>query len=136
MPIFYQGQLCHILYLEHKDSNDTFTSSHIDSLQLLSSQAMTSLENAKLYYQVSHDPLTGLANRNMLYELFQQTAIKASPSGKKIALLFLDLDYFKMVNDNLGHDYGDKLLIHTAKILNSILMEGDIAARMGGTSSS
>ncbi|WP_133135504.1 EAL domain-containing protein [Legionella rowbothamii] len=132
MPIFYQGQLCHILYLEHKDSNDTFTSSHIDSLQLLSSQAMTSLENAKLYYQVSHDPLTGLANRNMLYELFQQTAIKASPSGKKIALLFLDLDYFKMVNDNLGHDYGDKLLIHTAKILNSILMEGDIAARMGG----
>jgi diguanylate cyclase (GGDEF)-like protein len=132
MPIFYQGQLCHILYLEHKDSNDTFTASHIDSLQLLSSQAMTSLENAKLYYQVSHDPLTGLANRNMLYELFQQTSRKSSSSGKKIALLFLDLDHFKMVNDNLGHDYGDKLLIHTAKILNSILKKDDIAARMGG----
>ncbi|MFJ1267915.1 EAL domain-containing protein [Legionella lytica] len=132
MPLFYQGQLCHILYLEHKDSNDTFTPSHIDSLQLLCSQAMTSLENAKLYYQVSHDPLTGLANRNMLYELFQQTSRKLGSSGKKIALLFLDLDYFKMVNDNLGHDYGDKLLIHTAKILNSILKKGDIAARIGG----
>ncbi|CAM4429546.1 MAG: Serine/threonine-protein kinase PknD [Legionella sp.] len=132
MPLFYQGQLCHILYLEHKDSNDTFTASHLDSLQLLSSQAMTLLENAKLYYQVSHDPLTGLANRNMLYELFQQTSRKFGISGNKIAVLFLDLDHFKMVNDNLGHDYGDKLLIHTAKILNSILKKGDIAARIGG----
>ena len=73
MPLFYQGQLCRILYLENNSSSYTFTPNHLDSLQLLASQAMTSLENAKLYYQATHDPLTGLANRNMLYEIFQYT---------------------------------------------------------------
>ncbi|KTD20796.1 regulatory protein (GGDEF domain) [Legionella lansingensis] len=132
MPLFYQGQLCRILYLENKSSSYTFTPSHLSSLQLLSSQAMTSLENAKLYYQATHDPLTGLANRNMLYEIFQQTTKQVIRSQGKIALLFLDLDYFKVINDTLGHDNGDKLLIHIANTLTSTLREGDIAARIGG----
>lgn len=132
MPLFYQGQLCRILYLEHKNSSYTFTTNHIDSLQLLCSQAMTSLENAKLYYQATHDPLTGLANRNMLYEIFLQTTKQLSRSQGQVALLFLDLDYFKVINDTLGHDNGDKLLVHIAKTLTSTLREGDIAARLGG----
>lgn len=132
MPLFYKGNLSRILYLENNSNSYAFTPSHLDSLKLLASQAMTSLENAKLYYQATHDPLTGLANRNMLYEIFQQTIVQVSHTQTKIALLFLDIDYFKVINDTLGHDNGDQLLVHVAKTLNSCLREGDIAARLGG----
>lgn len=132
IPLFYKGQLSRVLYLEHKSSSYTFTTSHLDSLQLLSSQAMTSLENAKLYYQATHDPLTGLANRNMLYDLFEQTTNQLMNPQTKVALLFLDLDYFKVINDTLGHDNGDRLLVHIAKTLAASLREGDVAARIGG----
>ncbi|QRN03205.1 EAL domain-containing protein [Legionella sp. MW5194] len=132
MPLFYKGQLSRMLYLENNSSSHTFTPNHLDSLNLLASQAMTSLENAKLYYQATHDPLTGLANRNMLYEMFQHMTKQASRSQGKIALVFLDIDYFKVINDTLGHDNGDKLLIHVANTLTASLREGDIAARLGG----
>ncbi|WP_454782833.1 EAL domain-containing protein [Legionella sp. WA2022007384] len=132
MPLFYKGQLFRMLYLENNSNSHTFTPSHLDSLQLLASQAMISLENAKLYYQATHDPLTGLANRNMLYEMFQQISKKAKHPREKIALLFIDVDYFKVINDTLGHDNGDKLLIHVAKTINACLRECDIAARIGG----
>ncbi|STX50436.1 inner membrane protein PLUS sensory box protein LssE [Legionella busanensis] len=132
MPLFYKGQLCRLLYLENKSNTHTFTPSHLDSLHLLSAQAMTSLENAKLYYQATHDPLTGLANRNMLYEIFQQSSKKITRSQEKLALLFLDLDYFKVINDTLGHDNGDKLLMHIAQTFLTTLREGDMAARIGG----
>ncbi len=134
MPLFYKGQLNRILYLENNSTSYTFTPNHLDSLQLLAAQAMTSLENAKLYYQATHDPLTGLANRNLLYDLFQQITKQANRTQGRVALLFLDIDYFKVINDTLGHDNGDKLLIHVARTLNSCLREGDIAARMGGMS--
>ncbi len=132
MPLFYKSQLCRILYLENNSSSHTFTPSHLDNLQLLASQAMISLENAKLYYQATHDPLTGLANRNLLYEIFHQNTTQVTPFHEKVALLFLDIDYFKVINDTLGHDNGDKLLIHVAKTITSCLREFDIAARIGG----
>ena len=132
MPLFYKGKLCRMLYLENNSSSYTFTSSHLDSLQLLASQATISLENAKLYYQATHDPLTGLANRNLLYEIFHELTQEITPPYEQMALLFLDIDYFKVINDTLGHDNGDKLLIHIAKIITSCLRECDIAARIGG----
>lgn len=131
-PLFYQGQLYRILYLENKSSTYTFTFNDLDSLHLLSSHAMTSLENARLYYQATHDPLTGIANRNMFYELFKQRIKQSNHSQNKSALLFLDLDYFKVINDTLGHDNGDKLLVHVANVLAEILQECDVAARIGG----
>ncbi|VEB37607.1 EAL domain-containing protein [Legionella cherrii] len=132
MPLFYKSQLCRMLYLENNSSSCTFTPSHLDNLQLLASQAMISLENAKLYYQATHDPLTGLANRNLLYEIFQHNTNQVTRFQGKIALLFLDIDYFKVINDTLGHDNGDKMLMHVAKTITSCLREFDIAARIGG----
>ena len=132
MPLSHQGQLCRMFYIENYSDNYKFTASHLNSLQLLAAQAMNSLENATIFYQVTHDLLTGLANRNMLYELFQLTTKQVSRIQGTVALLYLDLDDFKLLNDSLGRDVGDKLLVHVAKVLTSNLREGDVAARVGG----
>jgi diguanylate cyclase (GGDEF)-like protein len=81
---------------------------------------------------VTHDLLTGLANRNMLYELFQITVKQIARTHGTVALILLDIDQFKSVNDDLGQDVGDKLLIHVASKLTANLRRGDISARIGG----
>jgi len=132
MPLFYQGHLSRVLYLENNKNNDTFSLNHLSNLQMLGTQAMTSLENAKRFHLVTHDTLTGLANRNMLYEIFQFTTKQISRSQGEIALLFLEFDTLKEINDIYSHEVGDKLLIHAANILKSNLREGDYIARVGG----
>ena len=87
---------------------------------------------ATLYHQATHDPLTGLANRNMLYQAFNEYSAELSGSDQKIVILFIDLDHFKRINDTLGHDVGDALLITTAKRITATLRDNDIAARLGG----
>ena len=132
LPINYQNQLRYIVYLENRDTNCTFTIAHIQTLQLLSSQAAISMENSHLYHKATHDPLTGLANRNLLYELFIYDAYKAKRNNKLIAMLFLDLDRFKQINDTLGHEIGDKVLIYFAEQLKSCARESDVVGRLGG----
>lgn len=86
----------------------------------------------ELIVQASHDALTGLANRARLQE-FMNDAIKvASRRGEKLALLLLDLDGFKDINDSLGHDQGDRLLREIAERLQGQAREGDLTARIGG----
>ncbi len=86
----------------------------------------------ELKYIAYHDVLTGLANRKQLDLSFDHALTYAKRHQKQIAIMFLDLDYFKEVNDSLGHDIGDKLLIETGKRLKSSLRETDIIARQGG----
>jgi len=90
----------------------SFTAQHLQGLTILVSQAVISLENAYLYYQATHDALTGFANRNLLFQIFQQSALRLSREAKQLAIIFLDLDYFKTINDTMGHEVGDKLLIY------------------------
>lgn len=87
---------------------------------------------ATLYHQATHDPLTGLANRNLLYQVFNHQKKRLKEKESLMAILFLDLDKFKHVNDSLGHDIGDKLLIYMALRLKSCLRKNDLAARLGG----
>jgi diguanylate cyclase (GGDEF)-like protein len=91
---------------------------------LLETQA--ALANAK------HDPLTGLPNRGLFHEFLRQACAEAGRSGQTLALMFIDLDKFKQVNDTLGHDAGDELLILVAQRLRACLREGDLLARLGG----
>ncbi|MCL6573070.1 MAG: EAL domain-containing protein [Bacillus sp. (in: Bacteria)] len=79
-----------------------------------------------------HDQLTDLPNRYQLREKLNEVVINSTENNKKFALLFLDLDRFKVVNDTLGHEVGDKLLIEIGKKLKSCMDEGDIVARYGG----
>ncbi len=86
----------------------------------------------QLRYAATHDPLTGLANRVMIREQIEHAIKDAIRSQTQIALLYLDLDNFKGINDSLGHSAGDEILKITAKRLVSIIRESDLAARLGG----
>ncbi len=79
-----------------------------------------------------HDPLTGLPNRKLLKERMQQLLKVQTRQHTFSALLFLDLDYFKQINDSLGHVVGDKILIETAERLGRILRISDTLSRLGG----
>lgn len=79
-----------------------------------------------------YDSLTGLANRSLFYDRLEQAIIHAKRNQTKLALLFIDLDRFKEVNDTLGHDAGDTLLKTVATRIRSCLRETDVLARLGG----
>jgi diguanylate cyclase (GGDEF)-like protein/PAS domain S-box-containing protein len=79
-----------------------------------------------------HDPLTGLPNRTLLYDRMDVALAHARRTGDKLAVLLMDLDHFKDVNDSLGHDTGDKLLQVVGERLTTLLRESDTICRMGG----
>lgn len=83
----------------------------------------------QLEYESLHDSLTGLANRAMLYRELSNPELS---SQTERCLLFLDLDRFKVINDGLGHTFGDKLLVYVANQLQNIVRRGDLVARLGG----
>ena len=86
----------------------------------------------KLTHQATHDALTGLPNRAHVLELLEVAVAKAELTGSPLALLFLDIDRFKYVNDRFGHDVGDVLLRDVATRLASVTRAGDTLARLGG----
>jgi len=87
---------------------------------------------SKAEYLAYHDSLTGLYNRASFEELLKYSLLNAQRDKMKFAVLFIDLDRFKIINDTLGHDIGDKVLIQTAKRLTVILRKSDVISRWGG----
>ncbi len=87
---------------------------------------------AQVWQQANFDQLTGLPNRRMLRDRLVQELRKTARGGKQLAILFVDLDHFKEVNDTLGHDAGDLLLVEAAARIASCVRESDTVARMGG----
>jgi diguanylate cyclase (GGDEF)-like protein/PAS domain S-box-containing protein len=85
-----------------------------------------------IHYQAYHDLLTGLPNRALFMDRLSTAIAVARRAKDKLAVMFLDLDRFKIVNDNLGHDIGDILLKQVAERLSSCLRESDTLARLGG----
>jgi len=86
----------------------------------------------RIYRLAHHDPLTGLLNRFSLESRLEQSLMTARREGKKIAVMFIDLDRFKVINDTLGHHVGDDLLVDVAQRLKDCVRESDIVARQGG----
>ncbi len=86
----------------------------------------------QLVHRAFHDELTGLANRALFTNRVEQALLRALRDGRRTAVLFLDLDDFKEINDSLGHAAGDSLLMQSAERLRACLRAGDTAARLGG----
>ena len=87
---------------------------------------------AQLVYLANHDALTGLANRTLLQDRLMQSIALADRSGHAVAVLFIDMDRFKNINDSLGHDIGDRFLLAIAERLADAVRAGDTVARLGG----
>lgn len=86
----------------------------------------------QVHYLAHHDPLTGLANRMLLHERLRQATARAWEHNQKVAVFLLDIDYFKQINDTVGHAEGDVLLATVGQRLLSSVRESDTVARMGG----
>jgi diguanylate cyclase (GGDEF)-like protein/PAS domain S-box-containing protein len=85
-----------------------------------------------IWRQANFDSLTGLPNRRMFHDRLEQELKKSARSGLPLALMFIDLDHFKEVNDTLGHDQGDYLLIEAARRIADCVRSSDTVARLGG----
>ena len=91
-----------------------------------------SLRNHQLHNMAMRDDLTGLFNRRFFYEYLQQEIERCCRSQCSLSLLILDIDGFKAINDNHGHQIGDMVLAHMGKLLAEHTRKGDVAARIGG----
>src|SRR5690606_27312582 len=83
-------------------------------------------------HQANYDALTGLANRSLLRDRLQQAILAAAGYGTRLAVVFADLDRFKLINDSLGHHVGDELLRVMAQRFTACVREYDTVARLGG----
>ncbi len=101
--------------------------SHKKQQQLLLQKQAEQLE--KLAY---HDPLTALPNRTLFRDRLSQAISYSKRHDKKFALLFIDLDRFKQINDSLGHQFGDQVLLEVSKRIKSVIRQEDTLARFGG----
>jgi diguanylate cyclase (GGDEF)-like protein/PAS domain S-box-containing protein len=105
-------------------------------LEAIANVLATALDRAETEaatrHQALHDPLTGLANRAFLHAQLDQALTAARRDRSRVALLLLDVDRFKLVNDTVGHSAGDAVLVEVADRLRRIVRGGDLAARLGG----
>jgi diguanylate cyclase (GGDEF)-like protein len=157
LPIINRGELAGILYLENNLASRAFTRTHTRLLQLLTTQAISSLEISRYYAKVqnlnrsleaeieerkrteskleflaNHDALTSLPNRRLFYDRAKHAIQRVHRKGGRVALLFLDLDQFKNINDTLSHQIGDRLLQQVAQRLAVLVREEDTLGRLGG----
>ena len=111
---------------------DGASSSDVSYMAIFTDISSIKEADKKLHYYANYDQLTGLCNRVQFDNLFNHTLSTAKRRGTKIALMFLDLDHFKEVNDTHGHNVGDMMLKKIARKLQAVLRKNDIIARIGG----
>lgn len=118
----------HLTITSVRDENEVLTNYMATFVDITLRRAAAEEINSLAFY----DPLTHLPNRRLLVDRLNQALVSSTRSGRDGALLFLDLDNFKTLNDSLGHDIGDLLLQHVADRLTACVREGDTVARLGG----
>jgi diguanylate cyclase (GGDEF)-like protein len=119
----------------HEGAQDYLVKRHADG-HLLVRAIRYAMERKRheleLAHQATHDTLTGLPNRTLFLDRLELTLARIERRERACAVLFLDLDRFKVVNDSLGHDVGDRLLMEAARRLEALLRPSDTVARFGG----
>lgn len=116
----------------HRELAKALESLHQRDAELAANRQSLEHANAELHRQATHDALTGLPNRSLFSDRLNQTMVHAARDHKSFAVLVLDLDRFKLINDSLGHSTGDQLLCHVAGKLKAALRSTDTVARAGG----
>ncbi|WP_457743667.1 EAL domain-containing protein [Sulfurimonas sp.] len=117
--ISYESKEAYVIF-------DTDVTQNIQVTQLVQQQSVL------LHHQANHDALTNLPNRTLFQDRLSQAIVKAKRNKSKFALLFLDLDHFKDINDSLGHQVGDAVLKEVSNRLSKTIRASDTLARLGG----
>jgi two-component system, cell cycle response regulator len=135
-PLVAGEQLEGVLMVINPETSAPFSGEAMQLLELFVQQAAIAIQNARLFEEVRHlartDPLTGLYNRRHFFEMAQRELERARRSGSAMAILLLDIDHFKQVNDWYGHQGGDQALRAVADMLRAGLRTTDLSARFGG----
>ncbi|WP_189003143.1 EAL domain-containing protein [Deinococcus roseus] len=135
-PLIYQGKPIGTLTALNNLDDPDFSEADVDWMMSIANQVAIALAQRKLINQIQHlayhDPLTSLPNRLLFEEQLKQAIARAKRLDTKLALLFIDLDGFKNVNDTLGHHIGDLLLHTLSGRFKERTRESDSFARMGG----
>ncbi len=135
VPLLAKGQAIGIVEVATRDRR-TFDMEAVHLATTMANEAAMALENARLYEEArslaDRDPLTNFYNHRYLHERLGEEILRARRARRPLAVLMLDLDDFKLVNDTLGHQMGDQVLRWSADLIRSTLRESDVAARYGG----
>jgi diguanylate cyclase (GGDEF)-like protein len=135
-PIFENGRVVGALSVGSRDPDRAYAAAEEKVLLAFAEHASLALTDAKNFgtalHRALHDMLTGLPNRALFMDRLEHAASRATREGPRPAVLFLDLDGFKRVNDSLGHGAGDQLLLEVGRRLLACMRPGDTAARFGG----
>jgi diguanylate cyclase (GGDEF)-like protein len=120
----------------HTTEQRTFGEDEVHFLQSIANVLAAAIERRlseqETRHQALHDPLTGLPNRLLFRDRLEHAVARATRMGSSLAVMFLDVDNFKVINDSLGHEAGDELLIELAPRLSQAVRGGDTVARFGG----
>ncbi len=136
VPLVSQKGVTGALVVQSYSGAVRYTDEHKDLLHFVSTQIASAIERkqaeAKLFHLAHHDALTDLPNRTLFNDRFEMALKRAHRHGEHLALLYLDMNGFKHVNDNFGHKSGDLLLCEVAKRLAQCVRESDTIGRVGG----
>ncbi|MDQ7969749.1 MAG: diguanylate cyclase [Oxalicibacterium faecigallinarum] len=136
VPLLAKNGTIGALFLRSYNDGSHYTEQDKELLRFVSVQIATAVERTQLYARLQHasqyDPLTDLPNRGLLFDRLRTSLARARRRQEMMAVLFLDLDRFKEVNDTLGHAAGDQLLQEVARRLKQCVRETDTVARIGG----
>jgi len=125
------GSLYHVQAFTYK-GKDAYVIFDTDISKNVAIEHALEKQKKSLHHQAHHDNLTGLPNRALFHDRLDQAIITAKRNSKQFALFFIDLDQFKQINDTLGHNIGDQVLIEAASRLRQCVREEDTIARLGG----
>jgi diguanylate cyclase (GGDEF)-like protein len=135
VPIKGEGDPWGVLGMQSLSVRD-FTAQDVSFMEAIANVLANAVERRtaeeRTQHEALHDPLTGLPNRNLFLDRLEHALAQARRHDNSVAVLFLDLDQFKLVNDSLGHAAGDELLAAVAPRLEQALRPGDTVARFGG----
>jgi diguanylate cyclase (GGDEF)-like protein/PAS domain S-box-containing protein len=136
VPIVAQGETLGLLHLQRAESTEPTLESRFPLAVSVADRVSLALANLRLWEtlreQSLRDPLTGLFNRRHLKESLERSLRRASRGGAQIAVIVIDVDRFKQVNDELGHEAGDELLRDLGALVQSHVRDEDVACRYGG----
>ncbi|MFC5577818.1 diguanylate cyclase domain-containing protein [Lysobacter niabensis] len=136
VPLCTSDRVIGALVVQSYHSTVRYSAEDKQLLQFVSEQIAAAIERkrsrALLEHLVGHDPLTELPNRNFFHERLEQALVAAQRENLRLAVLYLDLDGFKGINDRYGHDLGDLLLREVGQRIHRCVRQSDMVARLGG----